>query len=104
MPVDVRRDAGALLKLLGEPLRWEIVQRLAVEDLCTCHLVGDLDAAQPLVSHHLGALRQAGVLHTERVGAFTYYVLDRAVIAQLADVIGALTRQATPQHRRRPCT
>lgn len=96
-------DVGPLLKLVGEPMRWEIVRRLAVEDLCTCHLSGDLDAAQPLISHHLGVLRQAGVVHTDKVGAFTYYVLDREVVARLVDVLGDLAAPSG-DHRRRPCS
>lgn len=103
MTVDVRADPAALLKLLGEPLRWEIVRRLAVEDLCTCHLAGDLDAGQPLLSHHLRVLRQAGLVRPERVGAFTYYVLERDVLAGLADVVGELAAEPS-RPRRRPCT
>lgn len=103
MSIDAAADAGPLLKLLGEPLRWEIVRRLAVEDLCTCHLSGDLDAAQPLISHHLKILRRAGVVRSEKVGAFTYYVLDRSVVARLADVLGGLATQPV-ELRRRPCS
>jgi ArsR family transcriptional regulator len=103
MAIDVRSDPGSLLKLLGEPLRWEIVRRLAVEDLCTCHLVGDLGAAQPLISHHLKVLRQSGVLRSEKVGAFVYYVLDRDVMASLADVLGGLATDPA-RRRRRPCS
>lgn len=103
MPVDMTTDTGALLKLLGEPLRWEIVQRLAAEDLCTCHLVGELDAAQPLISHHLRVLRQAGLVTSERVGAFTYYCLNRVVVSQLSEVLGDLATEPTGQ-RRRPCS
>ena len=103
MDVDVCRDAAILLKVLGEPLRWEIVRRLAVEDLCTCHLAADLDAAQPLLSHHLRVLRQAGVVHTERAGAFTYYLLNRDVLAELAGTVGDLADQPVAQ-RRRPCS
>ena len=103
MSIDVAADVGALLKLVGEPLRWEIVRRLAVEDLCTCHLSGDLDSAQPLISHHLKVLRRAGVVRSEKVGAFTYYVLDRDVVARLADVLGDLATQPV-QGRRRPCS
>jgi ArsR family transcriptional regulator len=103
MSVDVEADAGPLLKLLGEPLRWEIVRRLAVEDLCTCHLAGDLEAAQPLLSHHLRVLRQAGVVHTEKVGAFTYYVLNRDVLTALAEGLGELAT-APAGRRRRPCS
>ena len=83
-------------------MRWSIVQRLAVEDLCVCHLVEDLGLAQPLVSHHLRALRQADVVHAEPCGAFTYYVLDRAVLASLAAALADLGTEArSPQ--RRPC-
>jgi ArsR family transcriptional regulator len=102
VPVDLG-PAPALLKLLGEPVRWTIVQRLAAEDLCVCHLVEDLDLAQPLVSHHLRALRQAGVVRSEPCGSFTYYVLQRGVLAGLAEVLGDLGDE--PQaSRRRPCT
>jgi ArsR family transcriptional regulator len=102
--VDVQpSDAGALLKVLGEPLRWEIVRRLALEDLCTCHLAADLDAAQPLLSHHLRVLRQAGVVRTERAGAFTYYMLDRDVVGELAGALGELAAEPA-QRRRRPCS
>lgn len=103
MVTDVDADAGALLKLLGEPLRWEIVRRLAVEDLCTCHLTADLDSGQPLISHHLRVLRTAGVVRTERVGAFTYYLLNDNVLAELATVLGELATAPAPR-RRRPCS
>jgi ArsR family transcriptional regulator, arsenate/arsenite/antimonite-responsive transcriptional repressor len=103
MVVEAEVDAGSLLKLVGEPLRWEIVRRLAVEELCTCHLTSDLGVGQPLVSHHLGVLRQAGVVRTEKVGAFTYYSLDREVFARLAHVLGDLA-EAPRDGRRRPCS
>jgi DNA-binding transcriptional ArsR family regulator len=41
------------LKALAEPLRWRIVELLAGEELCVCHLTDELGVAQPLVSHHL---------------------------------------------------
>jgi len=102
MDVDVL-DPTRVLKVLADPLRWRIVELLAVEDLCVCHLVEALGAAQPLVSHHLRALRQAGVVTTEPCGAFTYYLLDRSVLAALGDALGDLGR-APQSPRRRPCT
>jgi ArsR family transcriptional regulator len=96
-------SASALLKLLGEPVRWDIVQRLAEEDLCVCHLVEHLGLAQPLISHHLRALRQAGVVTTEPCGSFTYYILDRSVLADLAGDLAALAVEPRAL-RRRPCS
>ena len=101
MRVDQRLDAH-LLKVLGEPVRWAIVQRLAVEDLCVCHLVDDLGLAQPLVSHHLRALRAAGLVTTEPCGAFTYYLLDRTALGSVAQELAALSAEPT-RPRRRPC-
>lgn len=101
MPVDLA-PPPALLKVLGEPVRWAIVQRLAAEDLCVCHLVEGLGLAQPLVSHHLRALRQAGVVRAEPCGSFTYYVLQREVLTGLATVLADLGAAPTSP-RRRPC-
>ena len=90
------------MKVLGEPVRWEIVRRLAVEDLCVCHLVADLGLSQPLVSHHLRVLRGAGVVHPERHGAFTYYVLERRALVELAGQLAGLGRKSG-RRARRPC-
>lgn len=90
MGVDVVDLVPQLLKVLGEPMRWAIVSRLAAEDLCTCHLVDDLGVPQPLISHHLRVLREAGVVRTEPAGAFTYYVLERSVLTRLASSVGAV--------------
>ena len=102
MAVDVGAETSALLKVLGEPMRWEIVRRLADEDLCTCHLVEDLGAAQPLISHHLRVLREAGLVRSEPFGAFTYYMLERDTLARLAATLGDVG--TTDPARRRPCS
>ena len=102
MVVDAGVHVPALLKVLGEPMRWEIVRRLAAEDLCTCHLVEELGAAQPLVSHHLRVLRQAGLVRTEPCGAFTYYILERRALAGLGAAFAALA--PSDGQRRRPCS
>jgi len=106
MPVGVTEGSTAvgLLKVLGEPLRWEIVRRLAAEDLCTCHLVDELGAAQPLVSHHLRVLRQAGLVRTEPCGPFTYYMLDRPALAGLVSRLDDIATGPPAGARRRPCT
>jgi ArsR family transcriptional regulator len=103
MAVDAPPAAASLLKLLGEPLRWAIVQRLAAEDLCTCHLVDELGVAQPLISHHLRVLREAGLVRTEPCGPFTYYILERDVLDGLAAAIGAVASGPKRGPTRRPC-
>lgn len=105
MSVDVLNyDETSLLKVLAEPLRWRIVELLAAEELCVCHLVDELDVAQPLVSHHLRILRDAGLVETSRYRYWTYYRLRPAALAELGSVLVALAdtpRRAGQQ--RRPC-
>ncbi|WP_372472026.1 ArsR/SmtB family transcription factor [Jidongwangia harbinensis] len=63
------------MRLLGDPLRAEIVRLLADGPACTSHLVADTGAKQPNVSGHLKLLREAGVVTTEPRGRFTFYRL-----------------------------
>jgi len=103
MPVDVEVPTRAeVLKALAEPARWRIVEALAGEDLCVCHLVEELDIPQPLVSHHLKALKAAGVVDSERFKQWVYYRLRPEAIAELVDDLRSLkpTRRGD---RRRPC-
>lgn len=105
MIVDVAADRRAyVLKALAEPARWRIVERLSVEELCVCHLVEDLALAQPLVSHHLKVLREAGVVESERFRQWVYYRLSPAAVAAVADDLAGAARAAKGAARnRRPC-
>ncbi len=64
-----------VVRLLGDPLRAQIVRLLADGPATTSHLVADTGAKQPNVSGHLKQLREAGVVTTEPRGRFTYYRL-----------------------------
>lgn len=92
------------LRALADPLRWRIVELLAAEDLCVCHLVEELQVAQTLVSHHLKVLREADLVETERFRYWTYYRLCPAVLAALGDQLcGLADRVTSPGTQRRPC-
>lgn len=105
MLVDV--DAAisvALVKALGEPLRWRILELLGREELCVCHLVDALEVAQPLVSHHLRVLRDADLVEASRHRYWTYYRLRPELLAELGASLTALADAAPPAgQRRRPC-
>ena len=93
-----------VLKALAEPLRWRIVSALAGEELCVCHLTEELGAPQPLISHHLRVLRDAGIVESEKWRVWTYYRLRVGVLGDLAEVVGALASTGkTAAEQRRPC-
>jgi arsenate reductase (thioredoxin) len=83
-----------LARVLGEPLRWRIVELLASEQLCVAHLGEELGAAQPLVSHHLKVLREAGLVETDRYRYWTYYRLRPAALVRLAATLGLFARSS----------
>lgn len=105
--MSVRADATVdvqALRLLGDPVRARIVEQLAIEQLCTCHLVELVGASQSNVSNHLRALRQAGLVLAEPHGRFTYYRLVPAALARLGGQLDALSRGAEAAlQQRRPC-
>ncbi|AGL19238.1 helix-turn-helix transcriptional regulator [Actinoplanes sp. N902-109] len=79
-----------VVRLLGDPLRAQIVRILAGGPATTSHLVADTGAKQPNISGHLKQLRDAGVVEPEPRGRFTYYRLVpeslRGAALQLADL------------------
>jgi ArsR family transcriptional regulator, arsenate/arsenite/antimonite-responsive transcriptional repressor len=93
---------GQLLRALAEPMRWQIVQLLAREQLCVCHLTEELEVGQPLVSHHLKVLREAGLIEGERFRYWTYYRLVPGAFGEIASLLNGLPTDAG-QRERRPC-
>jgi ArsR family transcriptional regulator len=105
MTVDVdRAPVTDLLKVVAEPLRWRILELLAHEELCVCHLVDELDVNQPLVSHHLRVLRDAGLVATSKFRYWTYYRLVPDALTLLAESVALLaSAEVAEGDRRRPC-
>ncbi len=103
--LDVRADlAPSVLKALAEPARWRIVELLADEELCVCHLVEQLSLPQPLVSHHLRVLRDAGLVESAKFRYWTYYRLRTEALAPLAAQLARVAETAPAAgERRRPC-
>lgn len=93
-----------MLRALADPLRGRIVELLASEQLCTCHLVELTGARQTNLSNHLRVLREAGLVEPQPAGRYTYYRLRPEALTALADHYAALADRA---HRaaqmRRPC-
>ena len=67
-------EAGAMVDFLPffkafcNPIRAQIIEFLLGGERCVCEMTGPLDQSQPLVSHHLALLRDAGLLHHAQRG------------------------------------
>jgi len=93
-----------VIRLLVDPLRARIVESLADGPACTCHLVEETGAKQPTVSHHLRALREAGLVAMEPSGRFTYYrLLPDALRATGEHLVDLADRAQATANTRREC-
>ncbi|WP_244409072.1 ArsR/SmtB family transcription factor [Stackebrandtia nassauensis] len=93
-----------VIRLLGDPLRRHIVELLAQGPACTCHLVTDTGAKQPAVSHHLKALKEAGLVTSEPHGRYTYYrLLPDALDATAQGLTGLAESARLRADNRREC-
>ena len=95
--------AATVLRGLADPMRAAILDRLAVEEVCVCHLQDELGAKQTLVSHHLKALREAGLVVSEQAGRFTYYRLVPGAFDAVRDAVTGLAAASAADLPRRPC-
>lgn len=78
-----------MLKALGNPVRFQIVQILAEKQMCiTGEIVEFTTLAQSTVSQHLKVLREAGLITGEFQGPATCYCLDEAGLRWLKEQIG----------------
>lgn len=94
---------AALFGLLADPLRLRIVQSLASEQLCTCHLMDITGARQTTISHHLRLLRQAGVILGEADGRFTWYRLVPGSFSDALQQLATISDAGTAPRRRETC-
>uniref|UniRef100_A0AAU3GTE2 Metalloregulator ArsR/SmtB family transcription factor n=1 Tax=Streptomyces sp. NBC_01401 TaxID=2903854 RepID=A0AAU3GTE2_9ACTN len=81
-----------VLRALADPVRLEIVRRLAVTGEETCVALGrDLDVHQTTLSHHYRVLREAGITWTTVQGRSRLVRLRRddldALFPQLLDSV-----------------
>jgi len=88
-PATVARTADRA-RALAEPTRLRVLLALpAEEELCGCDLAWILGLSQALVSHHLRALRGAGLVASRRDARMVFHSLTQegsVLLAAIADV------------------
>jgi len=92
-------QVAARLRALADPVRLRLLALLARGDCPVGVLAAAVGVGQSLVSFHLAALRDAGLITTERVGRFTYVRLQLPAVAGL---FGEVTDLITLDQPHRP--
>ena len=86
MPNQLR--LAKMLKALGNPIRFQIVQTLAERQMCMTHeIVATTPLAQSTVSQHLKVLREAGLIQGEIEGPATCYCINADGVRWLKEQI-----------------
>ncbi|HEY3064001.1 MAG TPA: metalloregulator ArsR/SmtB family transcription factor [Chloroflexota bacterium] len=62
-----------IFKTLADPTRLRLLQTLTLDCQSVSDLVQAAGLPQPLVSHHLRILREAGLARSARRGTFMFY-------------------------------
>jgi DNA-binding transcriptional ArsR family regulator len=86
----VAEAASARAKALADPTRLMLADALRDADgeLCVCDLSWVAERSEKLVSHHVRALRAAGLVRSRRDGKMVMYGLTAAGRALVDSVLG----------------
>ena len=81
------------LKALAHPVRLRMVELIRErEEVCACEFEGHFDLTQPTLSHHLKALREAGLVTRRREGVRSLHRIEPEAFAGLARWSRAVAR------------
>jgi len=99
-------DLARWLKVICEPRRLLLLEKIIEGVQCNCDIGDALLMAPNLTSHHLGILREAGLVDVERDSVdarWVYYSVNLKAMKELMDVFGDFFDPDRIQPRRSSC-
>jgi DNA-binding transcriptional ArsR family regulator len=93
-------QAAGLAGLLAEPRRLRLLHLLCRGDHDVTALARLTEASVPLISHHLGKLRSAGLVHARRRGNRHIYAATRPELTTVIELLLHHAQQVQPGTRR----
>lgn len=89
---EISTSLADIFRLLGQPVRIQILIILARQEACVCHLEAALGLRQASISQHLMSLRKKGLVQARRDGRNIFYHLVhpeiRDILHQIASIVG----------------
>lgn len=96
LPDELVELIAARFRVIGEPMRIKLLDRLRERDATVNELATALGATQQNVSKHLGVLHRAGVVTRAKEGtAVRYTIADQSVFALCEQVCGGIRAELT---------
>ncbi|WP_379131386.1 autorepressor SdpR family transcription factor [Paenibacillus sp. sgz500958] len=78
-------------KALADPTRRQIIRLLRERDRTAGEIADYFNMSKPSISHHLNALKHAGLVQDERQGQFILYSLNTTVLQEVLGWLLELT-------------
>lgn len=94
LPDELAELIARRFRVIGEPMRIRMLDRLRAGELSVNELSEALDASQQNVSKHLAVLADVGILARRKQGTHVYYrIIDEGVFALCEQVCGSVQQQ-----------
>jgi DNA-binding transcriptional ArsR family regulator len=94
LPDELAELIARRFRVIGEPMRIRLLDRLREGEASVNELTGALGASQQNVSKHLAVLAEAGILGRRKAGTHVYdRIVDEGVFALCEQVCGSLQQQ-----------
>ena len=81
----ITRFRAKVFHALSDPIRLEIIEFLRDGEKCVCEITPHLNLAQPLVSRHLRALKNTGLVQRRKEGTWHFYSITDQRVNELID-------------------
>lgn len=88
LDAEILEQAASMLKAIAHPMRIAIINHLdAGNKLTVTEIHQKLGIEQSTTSHHLGILKDKGVLASKRDGKNTYYFLKHESLSNIIECV-----------------
>jgi len=98
LSVEVMELVAARFRILGEPIRIQLLQALQPGERNVSDLVGAVGSTQPNISKHLRILQDAGLVSRRQDGNSVYYSITDPTVFALCDVVCSSIRERLTQN------
>ena len=82
------------LQAIADLNRLRILDTLRDGEHCVCRLTETLDMGQPLLSHHLKVLREAGLVSGRKDGRWVYYSVIPEAVSEIEMLLAGIREDA----------
>jgi len=82
-------DCVAFCKALADETRQAILRMLLQDEMCVSDIVQAFGLSQPTISHHLGILKNAGLVSSRKEGKQVYYAINRENVTECCGMLTA---------------